>query len=129
MIHYFVKDNSDYRWNDIELVAWYEHENVLYTDKNEYKSSFDRVEYLRLFSNKEKNSSVSFKADFGRNTAIGHHARTPEELHKVEIDNASWTGPGSRQVTKKEYLEARGKLFETYKAYMFLNFESINIEN
>jgi len=123
MIHFFVKDNSDDRFYDMELLAWWEDEKVLYTDNSQFGSSFKRIEFLRLFSHKELNNSVAFKADFGKNTAVGHKARTVKEFIKSEKDNASWNGPGSKYVTEKEYIEFRKKLIEIYTSNMFLDLE------
>ena len=128
MIHFFTKNNSsDGNWHDMELSAWSESKDVLYIDNNELGSSFKRVEHLRLFTQREANKSVSFKADFGENTAIGSRARSVKELIKSETDNSNWSGPGSEHATEKEYLALRGKLIELYKKNMFLDLETIKL--
>lgn len=126
MIYFFIKDNSCDRWDDLELSAWLEHENVLYTDTNEHASSFDRIEHLKIHVSRGGNfESVTFKADFGKNGCTGSLARSPKELIKNQTDNASWSGPGSTQVNKKEYLELREHLMDIYKKKMCLDFDTI----
>ncbi|TQI71786.1 hypothetical protein JM79_2735 [Gramella sp. Hel_I_59] len=126
MIYFFIKDNTCDRWHDLELSAWLEHENVLYTDTNEHASSFDRIEHLKIHVSKGGNfESVTLKADFGKNGCTGSSARSPEELIKKETDNASWSGLGSTQVNKKEYLELREHLMDIYKKKMCLDFDTI----
>ena len=125
MIYFFIKDNTCDRWHDLELSAWLEHKDVLYTDTNEHASSFDRIEHLKIHVSRGGNfESVTFKADFGKNGCIGSSARSPEQLIQNETDNASWSGPGSTQVNKKEYLELREHLMEIYKRKMCTDFDS-----
>jgi len=126
-IHYFLRDSSDDAWHDIELVAWLEHENVLYDDTNKHQSSFNSVETIRLHASKQANYQISsFGIDFGKDDCINSGARTLQELIKQQKEGrSSWRISKLKNVNKNEYECVRKKVFEIYHQEMFLDLDKL----
>ncbi len=125
-LYYFLKDDSNDRFHDIEMVAWSEHEKVLYTDTNERESSFKCVEQIRLHASKSLEYRVtSFTTDFGKNSCRGHNARSGKALIKEETKEDSFYPSQLRHVSRDEYESYRNKLFEIYQKEMFMDLDKL----
>ncbi|WP_141879084.1 hypothetical protein [Gramella sp. Hel_I_59] len=126
MMHYYFRDDTSDRFHDLELVAWKESKDVLYTDTNTYHSSFTQVEEIRLHASKGKDYKVrSFKSDFGKNSCIGSHARNVKELDRSVIkDSSMWRSP-FKKISRDEYESFRNELIEIYQKELFLDLDNM----
>lgn len=124
-IYYFLRDDSDSRWDDMELIAFLEHENVSY-DNGKPQSSFTQIEHIRLHSIKGANfHSRTFRIDFGKDSSIGSFSKNPKDLIKTQTNNATSYNSASKQVDKEEYKCVRRKIFEIYQKEMFLDLDKL----
>ena len=123
MIHFFINDNSDGRFHDINLEAWKEDKNVLYRSDNVYASSFTRVEDIRFHYSRAENYQVrSFKIEFGKNSCTGSNARYVEELIKIKTGSEY----SSLEIaTREEYEAVRDKVMMFYLEEMKMNFNDL----
>lgn len=125
-IYYFLRDDSDSRWDDMELKAFLEHENVSCGNNGETQSSFTQIEHISVHLIKGSNfHSRTFRIDFGKDSSIGSFSKTPKDLIKSETNNATSYSSASKQVTKEEYKCLRRKIFEIYQQEMFLDLEKL----
>ncbi len=122
-IHYFLKDNTNDNWHDVELIAWLEKESP---DCDHPESSFKMIEDIRLHASKGDHfHNVSFKTDFGKDTSIGSFSKNSRELIERQTNNATMYSSASKLVSRDEYELCRAEIFEIYQKEMFLDLDKI----
>lgn len=126
MIHFFINDDSCDRFHSFRLEAWKEVKDVLYQADNVYASSFTCIEKIEFHSSVGEAYQVrTFRTDFGKDSCMGHSARTAKDL-KNAITNGHFCQ--FKEATKEEYTALREKVLSLYKENMKMNLEEQKTE-
>lgn len=120
-IHYFIKDESNSDWYNIEL------ESYLEIPQPNGNSDFKQIEDIRLFMHTDikEHEVCSFQIHFGRNDCQYSGHKNLSELKKLKESDPSIYR--FKLVSKEEYFVLRNKLFDIYLAHPATNFDMLQV--
>ena len=126
-VHYFLKDDSDASWYEIELVAWMETKGFVDKKLAEYEPSFIRVEHIQLSASKQPNyRAIEFSMETGKDLHIGNYSKTVKELIDAVAHEDEDGDPRSlmKPITKTEYIAMTKTIIEIYEKGKFIHNEN-----
>lgn len=114
-IHYFYKRDYSQSFYDLEIVAWLEEKTI--SRQGDERLSFKKLECLDIFISKNPDfQSHRISHEFGRNSCLGHSARTRKKL--VE-DMGRW---GLKPIDRRNYERFRKVALALYYKQSLINF-------
>jgi len=120
-IHYFIKDESDSNFYEMELEAYLE------LPQNGY-SKFRNIEDMRLFisTDMERNNVSDFQIDHGHTTSCYSGYDSLKELIEGKTKDRGMI-TGFTVATQEQYLALRQKAFDIYLKYPHVDFNRLKI--
>lgn len=114
-IHYFYKRDYRQGFYDLTIVAWLEEKTI--SRQGDEILSFKELEHLDIFLSKSNDFQAhKISHEFGRNSCLGHSARTRKKL--VE-DMGRW---GLKPIDRRNYERFRKVALALYYKQSLINF-------